>query len=183
MSIYDLLISRRTIHQYQTHPAVTELLFKALEVAVHAPNHHHTQPWRFTIVGEKVRKELMGLAQKIKSETKELSPGELKALTHKFMNPSHLIILSQVKSIDPLQSKEDYAAIACAVQNMSLFLWSEGLGSKWSSGEIICHPETYKILSIEPQNQEIVGFFWLGKALHTPKKLLKSDLRDIVREV
>ena len=181
MLLYNLLTQRRTIHQYQAHPIPEELVLKAIEVAVHAPNHNHTQPWRFTIVGHQARTKLAELAKQIKLKPEEYSSAKEKAIKDKILNPSHLIAISQVKSPNPLQSQEDYGAIACAIQNMSLFLWPKSIGTKWSTGKITRHNETYEILSISPQKENIIGFFWIGYPLYVPQKPPKSKIQEVIR--
>lgn len=183
MLIYNVLTSRRTIHQYQPQPISKEDVFKAIEVGIHAPNHKHTQPWRFTLIGTKARTKIVDLAIELKSENGHLSRAMKSSLRDKFMNPPYLMAISQIKNSDPVQSKEDYGAIACAIQNMSLFLWPKNIGTKWSTGKITQHEKTYKILSVDPNKEEVVGFFWLGRPMQTPQKPPKSKLKDVLREV
>lgn len=41
-------------------------------------------------------------------------------------------------SKDPMSlAREDYAACCCAVQNLCLSLHSQGLGTKWTTGELL----------------------------------------------
>ena len=183
MLIYNLLTSRRTIHKYQSQPILKEDVLRAIEMGIHAPNHKNTQPWRFTIVGKKARMQITKLAIQLKSKTSQLSHETQSAIKNKFMNPPYLIAISQIKSSHSVQSKEDYGAIACAIQNMSLFLWPKNIGTKWSTGKITQNEKTYEILSIDPNKEEIVGFFWLGRPMHIPQKPPKSKLKDILREV
>lgn len=183
MLIYGILTSRRTIHQYKPEPVLKEDVLRAIEAGVHAPNHKQTRPWKFTIVGKQARKKMAHLAVELKSKADSLSHKARSSLKDKFMTPPYLIVVSQIRSSDPLQSKEDYGAIACAIQNMSLFLWPKNIGTKWSSGKVTRHEKTYQILSIDPTKEEIVGFFWLGRPMHVPQKPTKSELKDVLREV
>ena len=41
-------------------------------------------------------------------------------LFKKFVKPSHVLIVSQVKNSDPVILKEDYATLAMGIQNFSL---------------------------------------------------------------
>ena len=181
--IYELLTSRRTIHLYKPELLLKEDVLKAIEVGTHAPNHKNTQPWRFTLVGQEARKKIADVAIELKSETTSLSHEAKSSLRDKFIVPSHLIVVSQVKNPDPFRSKEDYGAIACAIQNMSLFLWPKNIGTKWSTGKVTRYEKTYKILSIDSNKEEIVGFFWLGRPMKIPKKPQKCQIKDILREV
>ena len=96
------------------------------------------------------------------------------------MDPGALLVLGVKKSDDPNQAREDYAAMACAVQNMSLFLKSEGYGTKWGTGKIIRADETYSILGIDKNKIEIVGLFWVGKYDVEPIKPERPSIENFI---
>ena len=81
-----------------------------------------------------------------------------KKIFQKILNPSHLIIASQVLSKNPKIKLEDYAACACSIQNLLLSLASENVASKWSTGKIMTEETTYNIVKINPLIEEIIGF-------------------------
>lgn len=47
----EVLRGRRTINVFLQTPVPESLIHEAIEVAVWAPNHHVTEPWRFHILG------------------------------------------------------------------------------------------------------------------------------------
>ena len=108
-----------------------------------------------------------------------LQGGSLNLFKEKRIHPS-LVVVSQCRSKDAHQSREDYAAVACAIQNFCLYLHSHGVGTKWSTGSLIRHPKAYEIMEINPQAEEIVGFLWCGYASKTPS-VRRPDVNDVVR--
>ena len=48
------------------------------------------------------------------------------------------------------------------IQNLSLSLIADGVGSKWSTGKITNDFNTYQIAGIDPTVEEIIGFIWVG---------------------
>ena len=50
-----------------------------------------------------------------------------------------------------------------------LAAFAEGYGAKWSSGGLTTHPETYAAVGIDPEQEEIVGFIWVGVPARVPK--------------
>ena len=98
----------------------------------------------------------------------------LKKIKDKILNPSHLVVATQVCSDDQVQKLEDYAACACAIQNLSLSLVSDGVGYKWSTGKLTTDPNTYQIAEIDPYEEEIIGFIWIGYGTEPP--LIKRPL-------
>ena len=181
MSILKTILERRTIHEYTSKPIDFEVIKQSLEAALHAPNHRHTHPWLFVHVGPKARGQLADLAVEIKS-----SPGSplndvmIQAIRKKVLEPNHLIVFCRKHCPDAHQAREDYASIACAVQNFSLCLWEKGVGTKWSTGAIIRHPSAYEILTLDSQSFHIEGFLWAGVPQKIPEKPKRPQLEDIV---
>lgn len=180
--IYEAILTRRTIHDYTDSPLPEGALSRALEAARWAPNHKLTNPWRFTILGPQARADIAALAVSLKCPDRaEDDPVALK-VREKFLNPAALIVVSQVVDEDPARAMEDYAAIACALQNMSLALHAEGVGTKWSSGAITTHDRTRELAQL-PEAERCVGFMWVGYAQREPRQPPRLELEQIVRQV
>jgi nitroreductase len=175
-----LLTTRRTVHDYLPTPLPEGALEAALQAALRAPNHKLTNPWRFTRLGPKAREALTQLAISIKTDGQMAPPARVEKVRAKFSTPPELLVVSQIVDPNPHRAHEDYAACACAIQNLSLSLWARGIGSKWSSGDITTHPDTYKLAQIAPPEQ-IIGFVWIGypdgEVPETPRLPLDAVLR------
>ena len=50
-AIATLVRARRTIHEFADGVPPRERVLAALDAARWAPNHHRTEPWRFTLLG------------------------------------------------------------------------------------------------------------------------------------
>lgn len=181
MDLSTLIKTRRTIHRYLDQSIDPQLISNAIEMAHYAPNHKHTWPWRFTVVGPETKTKIDQAALAMKEVNGPLQGGSLTLFNEKRVHPS-LVVVSQCRSSDPHQSREDYAAVACAVQNFCLYLHSQGVGTKWSTGSLIRHPKAYEIMEINPQAEEIVGFLWCGYASQTPE-VKRPSLDDVVRKL
>jgi nitroreductase len=177
--LHEALRTRRTVHKYRPDPLPEGALERALEAAVLAPNHRHTHPWRFTLVGPETRAKLAEVGvEAARKKRGELSPeGEAKARA-KILTPAGLIVLRQVLCEDAFTREEDYASLACAAQNLMLSLHADGVGSKWSTGGVTRAPETYALLGVDPDAERIVGFLWAGIAdqVPSPPKPAAADL-------
>lgn len=184
--IEELITHRRTVHEYLPEPVDSSLVEKALELALWAPNHKHTKPWRFYWVkAPAVRDAIAELGVRLKAEQadKSLSEPVQNAIRAKFTNPSDLVVLLQDVQVSDFQRREDYATIAMGVQNMSLHLWANGIGTKWSSGGLTKHDEVYKLLGVSKEQQEIVGFLWIGKPTKIPATPDKANLSEVLTVV
>ena len=187
MNAFDAIVNRRTVHRYSDEPIPEGLVERALEAAVAAPNHKLSNPWRFTRVGPEGRQAIEDLYVELKRDSKGgLTDDQEESYRAKVGDPPELVVPSQVLVDDDFQRREDYAAVACAIQNFMLALRSEGVFSKWTTGSITRAPETYEILDVDPEIEEIVGFVWIGYPREDcagAEKPPREPLDEIVREV
>ena len=58
MDVDSAIRGRRTSKQFGAEPLDEGTLRELLELALHAPNHHLTQPWRFRVLGPETRRRL-----------------------------------------------------------------------------------------------------------------------------
>ena len=173
-----IIKTRRTIHRYLSNEVDQNIVNRALESAHFAPNHRKTWPWVFRVIGAQSKERLIESEFKRKTANGELSEVERLAFQEKRLNPS-LIVVTQKRCEDPRQAKEDYAAVACAIQNLSLSLHAEGVGSKWSTGSLTRTPHSYESLNIDSTKEEIVGFIWYGYAAKVPV-VVRPALEEVV---
>ena len=162
MDLQDGLLTRRTIHKFRDGPLPPGAIDDALLAAHHAPNHKHTIPWRFTVVGDVTREALVPVGVLAKAERKPLREGQADAIRTKLLQASGLVVASRVRCPDPVQAREDYAACACAIQNFMLSLHAKGIGTKWTTGAVTQHADAYDILGIDRSLEEVVGWVWVG---------------------
>ena len=126
MDVYTALHSRRTVHDYADTSIEVDVIKRILAAAHMAPNHKMTWPWRFTVVGKDTRAGLLPIAYRLKNATSEKMQARIRA---KLLNPAALVVVTQVTVEDDFRRKEDYAATCCAIQNLQLAAYAEGLGA------------------------------------------------------
>ena len=57
--VQDVLNSRRTVYKFIEQEVEQDKIDQALLAASNAPCHKHTHPWKFFILGEQIRQELI----------------------------------------------------------------------------------------------------------------------------
>ena len=182
MDAKKAIFNRRTIHFFENKKVSENIIRDSIEAANQAPCHRFTFPWRFYSVGLKKRMQILDLAIEIKSKNKQIERNVENTIRKKYLNPSHLLITSQILNKDLTIQKEDYAACSCAIQNLSISLASEGVFSKWSTGAVTKSSKTYEILDINPQVEEIIGFIWIGYGKNLPK-ITRPLIDQIYKEI
>tara|TARA_B100000965_G_scaffold404008_1_gene433590 strand:+ start:3626 stop:4177 length:552 start_codon:yes stop_codon:yes gene_type:complete len=178
MEVIQAIKKRRTIHIFSKKRVAKEVIERSIVAANQAPCHRNTFPWRFTRLGINKRELLCQLQLSLKFGDKHIDENDLIKIKDKILNPSHLLVATQVCSNNKAQKIEDYAACACAIQNLSLSLVADGVGSKWSTGTITTDPKTYQIAEIDPSKEEIIGFIWIGYGKEPP--LIKRPLLNTI---
>ena len=168
MEVNQAIKQRRTIHIFSKKRVPKEVIERSIFAANQAPCHRRTFPWRFTSLGIHKRELLCQLQSSLKFGDKQIDGFNLKKIKDKILNPSHLLVATQVCTDNQVQKLEDYAACACAIQNLSLSLVADGVGYKWSTGKITTDPNTYQIAEIDPSEEEIIGFIWIGYGTEPP---------------
>ncbi|MGE0525623.1 MAG: nitroreductase family protein [Bdellovibrionales bacterium] len=189
-----LIRGRRTVHNYRPETVRSELVEEALELSLWAPNHKLSFPWVYTWVGRETRSQLADLAVELKSQSGPLGEAKFKAVRENVINPAHLISLGLKRDSGggaedgarerrELREHEDYATLACSVQIISLYLWQNGVASKWSTGAFSTHPRTYRILGLDPDKVKLEGCLLVGYALNVPAPPPRPELSACLRRV
>ena len=177
----EVLQGRRTINLYLQTPVPDGLVHEAIEAATWAPNHHVTEPWHFYRLGQETIGRCLDLVRDIVTEKK----GDPKAGEHKAANwaekPGWLVVTCR-KSDNELLQQEDYAACCAATQNLQLYLWKAGVGSKWTTGPITRDARFFEIIGADPTDVLVVGMLWFGYPKITPNQSRKP-VHGVVRQL
>lgn len=174
-----LLRTRRTIDFYEPTPVDPAVLLEAIDVARWAPNHRLTEPWRFHLVGPRTAAAIIELAAEIDAAKKGERAGEARRARWKAI-PGFFVLTSR-RSDGGLQEREDYAACCCAAENLMLYLWQRGIGTKWTTGGVTRDARFYDLLGLDAAKETVVGFFFYGVPKVVPEQKRKSVDEIVVR--
>ncbi|WP_375579698.1 nitroreductase [Marivirga tractuosa] len=151
--INDLIRTRRSIYpaQYTGEKVDDMIIEQMLENANWAPNHKHTEPWRFIVFTENGLDQLgkfqSDIYKEVSTANGNFDESKMEKLRNKPLMASHVIAIGMKR--DEKQSipvEEEVAAVAAAVQNMQLTASAYGVGCYWGSGGITYMEEAKKAL-------------------------------------
>jgi len=184
MNTHDALTTRRTAHIWTDTPVPTQVIERSLHAAHMAPCHRLTWPWRFTLPGPDAREALFTLGVTLKAARLNVPVDDTfrAKFVEKLRNPA-LVVVSQQLVDDPMRFEEDYAACACAIQNLCLSVHADGFHSKWSTGGLTRHEDTYETLHIDPSVERIIGFVWIGVPSKQPNPPNRPEIAAYIRHV
>ena len=89
------------------------------------------------------------------------------------------ILVNCVTSEDEIRFQEDYAACACGIQNMMLTFWSNGYGTKWTTGPVTRYPDFPDIVGFDSNEEVVVGLLWAGLPNTIPEKRARDSSRNV----
>jgi nitroreductase len=167
MNVHQLIRNRRSIYpgQYSGETIDDAIIHEIMENANWAPNHYHTEPWRFIIFKGDGLVSLMHILAELYKEHSGDHFNEAKYLRYaaRASQVSHAIVVVVDYSDKPnLPQVEEVEAVACSVQNILLTVSSyPDIGGYWSSGMLVYLPEFASFLQLE-DNQACLGTVYLG---------------------
>ena len=170
--IAQILRHRRTIHAYLPECPPQSLVLEAIDLARWAPNHRHTEPCRFHLIGDETKQQIIDLNTSIVLENKGPDAAEAKRLRWSEI-PGWLAVSCLRTPDDAVRDEEDYAATCCAIHNLTLFLWSRGVGVKWNSGKVTRHADFFALLGLNSDAHRISGLLWYGYPAKIPEQQRK----------
>jgi nitroreductase len=157
--------ARRTSKQFGAEPVDDPTLRELLELALHAPNHRLTQPWRFRVLGPETRRRL------------DECCGEKEAM--KLRRAPTLVLATASLSGDPRTDEEDLAAVATSVYAVLLGATARGLASYWRTPGAFAEEGPRAILGLEP-SEKIVALIHLGPKVSEPPRKDRIPLDDLL---
>ena len=159
-TLQRLIDSRRTVHDFTAETVATEQIMSAIASARWAPNHLRTEPWKFYLLGDRPKQRICDYNKELVTAEKGDKAADVKF--RRWMAMPGWLVLTCLKNDDALREREDYAACCCAAQNLSLVLWEQGIGVKWTTGAITREPRFFEIIDADPAREFVVGLFWYG---------------------
>jgi len=172
--IAERIRTRRTTKLFLRQKVSKRLVREAIEVARWAPNHHLTEPWHFYLFGPDRIEACAKLIGELVRETKgDEDLADFKERSARSM-PGWLLVTCR-RSDDELREREDYAAVCCAIQNLTLYLAEADVACKWTTGLITRDQRLFELVGIDPAEEFVVGLIWYGY----PKTLPTQSRKDV----
>jgi nitroreductase len=168
LDLENAIRSRQSINRVKQDPVPEKLVEAILESAIHAPNHRITEPWTFHVFTGKGRGELARaraetarLQAEEEGEDREMAAGRISRERKKAFRAPVVIAVVSHAGRDEVETRENYAACAAAVQNMLLTAHSLGLGAIWRTGPVAYHDQMRAFFGLE-EGDNIVAYLYIG---------------------
>jgi nitroreductase len=189
MNTLEAIATRRSIRKFKDTPVSNELLQKILTAGAQAPSGKNRQPWRFVVVKENKRAEMVhvlrqGIAR-AKAEGEDIGSSPWSANVMEQAPISVFVIYPQ--GIPPWRKHSisqkfsevvDIQSIGAAIQNMLLAAQDLGLGSLWICDVFYAYEDLMNWLG---EKGELIAAVSFGYADESPAARSRKPMDEIVR--
>jgi len=189
MQTLDAIAARRSIRKFKDTPIAEDLLQVILKAGSQAPSGKNRQPWRFVIVKEEKRAEMVKILReaiaRAKSKGNEIGSSEWSTNVMEQAPVSIFVINPEglppwlAHSIDQnFSDVVDIQSAGAAIQNMLLAAQDLGLGSLWICDVFTAYEE---LLSWLGEKGELIAAVSFGYADESPAARSRKPFSEIVR--
>jgi nitroreductase len=164
MDVIDVIRKRRSVRSYTDQPVEREKIDRLLEAARLAPSASNRQEWRFVVVTDPRRRELLAEAAN-RQEFVGQAPVVIAACAE---TDGHVMTCGQ--ACYPID-------VAIAIDHITLQAVAEGLGTCWIGA--FSEPQAKEILGI-PDEIRVVEMLTVGYPAGEPSPLARRPLDSMV---
>ena len=158
MSLFDVILSRRSIRRYENKEIPQDILDRIIEVGRQSPSAGNRQPYRFVIVTDSGLKK------------------QLKGMLSSFLENAPIVIVGCANQKALLTGKWATIDTTIAIENMVLAAWSLGVGSCWIGS---FNEQKIKELLNVPEDWKIVALITFGYPTESPKPRKKKSKDEL----
>jgi nitroreductase len=153
--------SRRTNLRIDAErPVPDDLVERLCRLAMWAPNHKRTWPWRFVAVSGPARASLGGaLAEHLARDG--AAEAKVAKARGKYERAPLVLAVAAAGDDDPVVAAENRDAVAAGVQNLLLGATAAGLASYWGTGVVTEVPAVRDLCGLRP-DERLVALIYLG---------------------
>jgi nitroreductase len=189
MESLSAIEARRSVRKFKDEPIPRDKLDAILKAASLAPSGKNRQPWRFIVVGDDKRPEMIArMREGIEASKAQGRPMGSAERTCKVMEsaPATVFVFNPDGRQpwlphDVLQMFEDVVdiqSVGAAIQNMLLAAQDLGLGSLWICDVFSAYEELQTWLG---ESGEMIAAVSFGYAAESPDARPRKPIGDIVR--
>ncbi len=189
MTALEAIRTRRSIRKYKSDPVDRSSIQQILDAAILAPSAKNSQTWRFTVVTEEKKEELLsvvreGMAHR-EAEGQEL--GTIRWSIRCMEQAPVIILVHNTDGIHPWKARKEneswwdlatVQSVGAAIENMLLAATELGLGSLWIADIWEAYTEVNGWLETDDQ---LVSAVAVGHALSSPEGPPRKTLDEVVR--
>jgi nitroreductase len=181
--VLEAIHSRRSIGKLTDEMPPRELIERMLEAAITAPNHYHTEPWRFFVLTGDARLGLGDALVEARLQEEDEPSNVPQAVLDKTREkplraPVVIGVAVKPQPGEKIWPVEELCATAAAVQNMLLAGEALGLATMWRTGAP-CYSEPVKQFFGLEEQDTLIGMIYAGYKATEPTAPSRKPVDDV----
>jgi len=191
MNTYDAIMARRSIRSFRSDVLPSDAIERILSAATRAPSGKNRQPWKFIVVRENKRAEMIDILRKtlVAWEERGDDTGSAKWTANVMETAQVTIFVLNPDGVDPwephtidqqFQELVDVQSIGAAIQNMLLTAQELGIGSLWICDVLYASTELKEWLG---EKGEMIAAISFGLSAESPTARPRKPMDEVVREL
>jgi len=198
----NIIYTRKSIRKYQETDVPDELLEKILEAARWAPSGENAQPWRFIIIRDKQKRQILGeiagnssarrfraeyLSKRMQQRLKDFSSEESRRRVYRKLLTGEVsrfikdapVLIAVVGKLEAWDTPYDVSA---AIENMLLAAHALGLGACWLVAPTIDIRDETKVKELLkiPDEYTLYAIVSIGYPAESPRPRPRLPLEELV---
>ncbi|GAA0077011.1 nitroreductase family protein [Clostridium sp. CTA-5] len=187
MDVIKAIEERRSIRKFQDKTVSKEIIEKILELATKAPSGKNRQPWRFIVLQDRRKDELVSLMKfSLNRDKKQNKPTGSFELSINSINEASAVVLvfntfsNFEEDYNHYRLLTDTQSIGAAIQTLLLAAQDFKLGTFWICDIFHCDKEIYSWLNIKDELVAAVAIGYSNQLPYPrPRKLLDKVVKWI----
>lgn len=181
MDLFEAIEGRQAIRAYDGTPVEREVIGRLIRAAGRAPSANNMQPWHFYVASGGARErvgQVLALSTVHLQEYMDVLPaddlGRVESFFASLGNAPVAIAVTVPMQTDDVQRINGYIATGCALENLMLAAYAEGLGCCNITFPFWVRDQLFDVFSI-PADREIVSLVLVGHPAETPPRRGRRD--------
>ena len=180
MNTIEAIAQRRSIRRFKNTPIPDEVIVKILNAAVQAPSGKNRQPWRFVVVKQDKRPEMIRIMReaidRVKRKGGDIGSSERTANSMEQAPVTIFVFNPYAEGKKRTSNVVDTQSVGAAIQNMLLAAQELGIGTLWICDVFYAYDELCAWLG---QTHEMIAAVSLGYPDEHPDARRRKSVDEV----
>lgn len=181
MNFDNVIKARKTIRKYKDLEVSNEDIISIIESAILAPSAKNRQPWRFYILNDKEKDDIVNMMLEWEQKNKGFGSSIKGSANEMSQASTAIVVYSPIyhsKNKKAYYKKPDYLSLGAAIENMALKCSDLGLGSSWLCDTLYIEDEINDYLNIDDLEQ--ISTLVIGYPKEIPNRRERFSINEVI---